>query len=208
MVTKRLWLDCDGVLLDWTRPFLQFSGLASRGVRYENIFDIDLTKLYKTPEEFYEVMHRYHESDYFHNLPSLVSPEELSVLRNMGWEIHVITQLENNPVVRMNRIGNLTKRFGAMFAQIHFTERGQSKLDYILNLYPGEKVVIVEDHPTLLKQVSDMVEDSLIERGQSQVLGFAVVHPYNEEALRNIPNVVKVPDTTHAVAALLTAECR
>ena len=202
---KRIWLDCDGVLLDWTRPFLVFSGLATRGVKYEDIFDIDLTKLYKTPEDFYEVMHKYHQSDTFSNLPALISQGAIEMLKNFGYELHVITQIENNPISRMNRMGNLTHRFGAVFTGVHFTERGQSKLDYILNMYPGDKAIVIEDHPTFLKEASDYIETKLIRYGWSELLAYGVKHPYNEDALKDIKYIVKVPDTTSAIMNILNS---
>lgn len=193
-----IWLDCDGVLLDWTRPFLAYSGL---NVRYEDLTDIDLTKHYDKPEDFYDIMHKYHKSQVFHCLPNLVEKDALKLLRlRTGCQINVITQIENNVHVRDARLMNLYTAFGNAFDRVVFTVRGECKLKKILSEQPNDKHIIVEDNPATLGRIADYMEDRMVSYGQTDVTAIGIVHPYNLLALSDIPYIYKTDSTESALA--------
>lgn len=191
------WFDCDGVLLDWTRPFLEFSGL---NVKYEDLTDIDLSKLYENPDDFLELMHLYHKSDIFSNLSPIVPPEALYWLKGTTRsEMNVITQIENEFIPRHSRTTNLRNKFGNVFNQINFTIRGECKLERILSERPNEQHMIVEDHPRTLKRIADQIKEDMIHKGKTNLAAVGIVHPYNKAALEDIEFITKVDSTETAI---------
>jgi len=196
-----LWFDCDGVLLDWTRPFLQH---AKHTVTYDELRDIDLSKLYENPDHFGFHMHSFHNSQEFWALPPIVDPALIRWLKEKtGCTINVITQIEDEQIPRLARICNLEDVFGVdTFDEVHFTVRGQCKLEYISNLIPHEQFIIIEDHPATLGRISERIKRDLIERGHTNVAAFGVMHPYNREAMLPINYIQQVRDTNVAVGII------
>jgi phosphoglycolate phosphatase-like HAD superfamily hydrolase len=191
----KIWFDCDGVLLDWTRPFLEHSGLVKH-YGYEDLTDIDLSKLYADPSDFLKDMHSYHQSDMFRMLNPLVDIDDLYQLNKLGYELHIITQLEDDLLARLYRLENISRWFPDIFEYVHFTIRGESKWDYIMeNHSDKDHLVVIEDNPAFLKEASD-------NRSSSDMI-YAVRHPYNEIALANIPHVLKVNNVTEAIKHII-----
>lgn len=176
---KVLWLDVDGVLLDYTRAFLKFAGL---GTTYEDLTGYDLTKLFETKEQCWDTMKKFACSYEFANLPVHTDAFYLHALKNAGYDLRIITQLTAPAHARKNRIANLTNVYGGIFSDIVFTDMGQCKLDYLrkrwqedharFGIYPH--YILVEDNPTLLAKAEDLWH---AERSTVEVLG--VSHPYN-----------------------------
>lgn len=196
-----IWFDCDGVLLDWTRPFLDYAG---HDVKYEELNDIDLSKLYSNPDDFLVHMEGYHHCMRFESLSPLVEPEAIDWLASMtDCEINIITQLEGH-TPQLSRIKNIVGVFGRDLAQkIHFTKRGECKLERILAQHPTSRHIIIEDHPATLKRISNRIESDLIDRGTTNITAYAVHHPYNTMALQPLKYIQHVPNTYEAIKLMV-----
>jgi hypothetical protein len=152
-----LFLDCDGVLLDWAGPYLRHIGSQ---LTINQITDYDfsrqLTDLFSTPQEFYASIDAFEKNLAWGQLPPIVTISHLELLRNAGYELRVLTQAgSGNPVLQTRRIWNLTRAFGAMFASVDFTHRGQSKLEFVSEWDMGHMAThdvfgIVEDKGSTL----------------------------------------------------------
>ena len=196
-----LWFDCDGVLLDWTNGFLQHAKL---DLTYEEIKDIDFRKLYEHPDHFEYAMSAFHNSQAFWALSPLIHPEVIRWLKKTtGCKMNVITQIEDEQIPRLARICNLEDVFGLeTFDEVHFTVRGQCKLEYISKLLPTEQFIIIEDHPATLGRISERIKRDLIERGHTNVAAFGIMHPYNREAMLPINYIQQCRDTAVAVGII------
>jgi hypothetical protein len=179
---KVLWLDVDGVLLDYTRAFLKFAGL---GTTYEDLTSYDLTTLFDTKEQCWDTMKAFACSQEFADLPVHTPAFYLHALKNAGYDLRIITQLTAPAHARKNRIANLTNVYGGIFSEIVFTEMGQCKMDHLWGSWCGEgdfgdmgaeSYILVEDNPKLLLKADDR---NLY--GYVEVL--AVEHPYNKEEI-------------------------
>lgn len=202
-----IWLDVDGVLLDYCSPFNKFSGLEDKGHNYNNITNYDYTKLFASSDECYGLMRKFAHSTEFENLPSIASVLDLEALKNMGYDVQVITQLDSEPRGKVARIKNLTRAFGNVFDMIHFTQRGECKLDYIRKHQQGEsKIIVVEDNPATLFKVNSLVSAQLKEVGNTFIMGIGIIHPYNTEDLKKMEYIIPVPDFSTAVDMLLHGE--
>ena len=178
---KTLWLDVDGVLLDYTRPFLAFTGIDTLGITYDNLFDYDLTKLFRSPDDCELAMLRFAMSKDFDKLQAIADVHDLATLKNMGYSLRVITQLPAPPEAKKARIRNLTQNFGAIFDAIVFTVPGQCKLELIQQSHqPGERTILVEDNPNLLRKADCQSHNIEV---------YAVGHPYNMDAIKDLNNV-------------------
>jgi len=189
---KVLWLDVDGVLLDYTRSFLAFAKDAmkddSKHITYETLLDYDLTKLFPTQEDCWSKMREFACSYQFANLPVHTDAFYLHALKNAGYDLRIITQLTAPPHARKNRIANLTNVYGGIFSEIVFTNSGECKLNYLWGRWCGEaeegdyaadRYILVEDNPNLL-----IKSDDLESYGYVEVIG--VEHPYNKDAISEI----------------------
>lgn len=202
MKDKRVWVDVDGVLLDYTRAYLAFTGLDKKGVTYDNLFDYDLTKLFESADAAHDAMDAFHNSKEFANLPCLINKHSLYLLGMSGYSLQFITQLQDSGMAREYRMANLMRHFGLIPDKVHFTERGQCKLEYIEKLYPGEEVIIVEDNPILLNKIEDRMMYDLIERGTTNIQAYAVVHPYNMHYAQVYSYVIPVRSFDNAAVAI------
>lgn len=177
---KVLWLDVDGVLLDYTRAFLKFAGL---GTTYEDLTGYDLTKLFETKEQCWDTMKKFACSYEFANLPVHTDAFYLHALKNAGYDLRIITQLTAPPHARKNRIANLTNVYGGIFSEIVFTDMGQCKLDYLWERWSAETddvdYILVEDNPHLLTKHC-VIDPQWLET-------LAVEHPYNKASIAELP---------------------
>lgn len=203
MQDKRVWIDVDGVLLDYTRAYLKYTGLESAGITYEGLLDYDLTKLFESDVDAHTAMTDFHNSPEFARLPCLINKHSLYLLVMEGFSLQLITQLQDEGRAREYRMANLMKHFGLIPDKVHFTERGQCKLDYIERLYPGEEIIIVEDNPNLLNKIEDRMMNDLIDRGTTNIQAYAVVHPYNMEYTRIYDYVIPVRSFDNAAVAIV-----
>lgn len=204
-----IWLDVDGVLLDYTNPFLQFTGIDTTGVTYDNLFDYDLTKLFRAKEDCDNAMLRFAVSDEFKNLPPIAHRHDLEMLKNMGFSLQIITQLPAPPKSKIARIKNLTQNFGAVFDGVHFTIPGQCKLSYIrdieFNLH-NDYHILVEDNPNLLAKAEGELELQMLTRNKARYEVYAVVHPYNQEVVSGLHRVAAKANFSGVADTIATSE--
>lgn len=174
-MSKVLWLDADGVLLDWSRPFLKF---IKSDVSYDELTQYDLSNLFNgyVPAMVNAINH-FNETSTYENLQPLVSPEELRKLKTLGFELRIISQVDGE-YSRVLRVSNLENVFGKdMFSTIILTGRGQKKAEVLRQFEPYEVIKVVEDNPQFF-------------RDAREVGGFdsmAIQHPYNQKELKEIP---------------------
>lgn len=192
---KTIWLDVDGVLLDYTRAFLSFTGIDTLGTTYDNYLDYDLTKLFETPDDCYKAMLAFSMSKKFGELRPIANKLDLEMLHNLGFKLNILTQLSAPPQARANRIRNLTLNFGGVFDKVIFTNRGQCKLDYIAAKISVTGDILVEDNPTLLLKAEDQRERLRRDTGLVHPLTvYAVRHPYNMAVVDKLKYVQAAPD--------------
>lgn len=148
---KTLWLDVDGVLLDYTKEFLKFAGLPPQEVK-----DYNLSLLFDEPEDCWAKMAEFTESTHFATLPCLESPviieSRLKQLSNLGWDIRILTQVGGSEASRKRRVAQLTSLYGTVFEGIHFTNRGIEKVDWLTRNAPYGKNILIEDNPAVFKK--------------------------------------------------------
>lgn len=176
-----LWLDVDGVLVDYTRPFLKFANLS---ITYDDLFDYDLRKLFKTEDECLNTMLNFAMSEEFAKLPPIMNPVLLEALHNVGYELRIITKLPAPSAAKVNRIKNLTALFGPIFKEIIFTGNGECKLEYLHKRKqhePDATYILVEDNPELLAKADELFFKNIELFEQLEIK--AIAHPYNSKTV-------------------------
>lgn len=199
-----VWCDVDGVLLDFLTPFLEHTGLAEKGFTAENVKDYDFSLLFSNKEESDEAIRDFTKSEAYNNLSTIASLLDLEALKNIGFELRAITQVDGDNIARVNRIKNLTSKFSGLFNGIYFTKPGQCKLDVISTFAgDGERHIIIEDNPALLTKLSEEVLRQIQTHGNSCLLGIGITHRYNAHQLRDLDGIVTVRDFSQATEMLL-----
>lgn len=179
-----IFFDVDGVLLEYTRSFLEFC-FAVRG-RWTldtrpklgdiGVYDLFSTGHWPTKELLYGDMAAFNDSNQWLQTPALVSMTALESLKNVGYEVRALTMVSATDAVRARRVIVLSQKFGPVFNGVHFCSFQHSKLELISHFadeHPHQDVLgIVEDKP-----------DTLIEFAESpRFRAFGVKHQYNCEA--------------------------
>lgn len=208
MTSRVIKIDVDGVLLDYTRAFLKFapqwvlsdfSTHPLKESKYEDLTQYDLSNLFSNTEHMLATMKHFHSSYEFAHLAPLARTVELEFLKNAGHKLHVITQLENIPHVRFNRLANLTHEYGSIFDKIQYTVAGQCKLDVIAEELDYEPYIIIEDNPKLLEKANATITDDLTRYGKTRITAYGVRHPYNAAVLETLPAIIVVDSFGEAV---------
>lgn len=196
MSKEVIWLDVDGVLLDYVRPFFKFADLP---ITYEELPTYNFLNYFESPKHGVDKMRDFCNSDVFANLDPIADPVLLASLKNAGYELRIITQLVGEPFARINRIKNLTRLFGPIFSEVIFTEAGQCKLDILRqkNATENGHFILIEDNPKLLLKA-----DSFFDSWEN-IEVHAVLHPYNREDLKRLLNVKSKDTFDHIAEELL-----
>lgn len=184
-MNKVLWLDVDGVLLDYTRPFLMFAELDKKGVHYDNLFDYDLRKLFDDEDHCLSTMLAFAMSENFSSLPAIADPNLLVALRNVGYELRIITKLPAPNRSKVNRVLNLSAYFGAVFDEIVFTGSTDCKVEYLSQrklTEPFKQYTIIEDNPEFLSKVEARGFVTM----NNEFETFGIAHPYNKTVADNL----------------------
>lgn len=190
---KDLWFDVDGVLLDYTRPFL--ASIKSEQT-YETLNDYDLNKLFTTRDECLAAMTRFSDNPDFALLPKIVDTALLEQLKAQGFRLKIITKLPDVGQSRAYRHQNLSRDFKDLFDDVVFTHN-ECKLDVLEGMtatMSDEEVLLIEDNPWLLEK-ADV-------RTTSPVRVYAIKHPYNAtvvDHLRHIPVYNNTDDCLRAI---------
>ena len=196
-----LWLDVDGVLLDYTRPFLRFAGLPQT---YETLFDYDLRKLFVTGDECLNTMLRFAQSEEFAALPPIADGVMLEALKNAGYELRIITKLPAPPKAKISRIVNLTEEFGPVFSEVVFTGATDCKFDYLIQRKehePDAEYTIIEDNPEFLRKADGKFMEHPELASKLEVIG--IRHPYNADTVPDLMRINAFNNFDNAAYSLL-----
>lgn len=158
---KVLFLDCDGVLLDWTQPFLQWHANKIGGpiMHASMVEHYDMTKTGKWPnrDAFFEDLRAFEKDDAWAALPPLCTAMALQVLVNAGVELRVLTLAGHTKDCRARRVRNLSYHFGNVFSGVHFVTAEEPKHEWLAKWsdknrvgYDVDLLGIVEDKYTTL----------------------------------------------------------
>jgi hypothetical protein len=172
--SKILWLDVDGVLLDWVRPFLKY---IKSPVSYEDLKQYDLSFLFGgDTNRMVSAINEFNATRAYAQLEPLVSREDLQRLKDRGYELRVITQVDGH-TQRFFRLENLVDAFGPrMISGVRFSRRGEKKAETLRSLNPYNEIEIIEDNPVFFEDAE-------------RVGGFkamAIRHPYNAKELKDV----------------------
>lgn len=178
---KNFLVDSDEVLLDWITAFVEYAEVRlNKKLTYRPEF-YDFDKFLNIPynqaiELFYEF--NYHSEKFETLKPMLYSKKYLPKIKDMGFEISVISAAGNHPNVYKRRKHNLITEFGDIFKDIICCD--------------GDK----ESHLKLYEP-SYWVEDKL----SNAILGhklnhktFIIRHSYNVKFEPNHPELFWVDD--------------
>ena len=190
MHKKPLWLDCDGVLLNWIDPFLEY---VKSPLRYNDLTQYDLSVLFgNDTARMVAAVNEFNSTPAYAELKPLVAPASLQQLKDAGYDLKVITQVDGE-AARSNRLVNLDSVFGRdMFSGIVQVSRGTNKAEWLRVEEPYDVIEVVEDNPKFFEQAAD-------------IGGFkckAIQHPYNRKELKALKNVPIYMDMAEVVRDL------
>lgn len=162
-----IFFDVDGVLLEWFDPFLKYL--------YENnIAESPFGGKLKTSEfngygiehsrqfahmgkTIYSHMKAFIDSEAWDDLKPIAVITHLETLKNAGYELRVLSQVSSNKD-RIRRVQNLTRHFGGVFEDMHFTCWRTKKENFIRNFAIKNSchVFLLDDKPDTVKAVGEV----------------------------------------------------
>ena len=160
MTSMQLFLDVDGVLLNFERAFVSWLNTA---------YDMDLPPDYETPTwDFTEVLemdvlrerwHAFLESSHAAGMPALVEPERFNDL-SAAHRVHLLT---NFPEPHMDKRRENLRIAGLRYESLHYGglhafngHRPRSKADWVNHLRePHRPALFIDDHPDNCRDVSE-----------------------------------------------------
>lgn len=169
MVNKNnmIWMDVDGVLLDWLTPFLKHM---FPHVQKESITEYDLSKY--CGENVKEYIDWFNNSMNYEILKPIVSLDVLEYLKNMlpGYFIVLTTKVTQSNACIEARMKNLNDKFGTQFfAGIMFVGDSNDKVPFIKQVNPEGKNILIEDCADTLRQAS-----------KEGITCYGIAHHYNQ----------------------------
>jgi hypothetical protein len=190
-MTINVWLDIDGVVLDYTTPFLEHNGLA---MTVNDIHHYDLTKLFGSRQECLDLMEEFAGTEEFANLPLIDNkiPELVSNLKAAGCSVYAITQVDY-PVGVQPRIDNLSRVFKDDLTDVVITKQGEDKLKLINNLVSTSTNYLIEDNPSLLIRAYRFPD----------IITYGVARPYNIKESKEFKKLKKYADTVDCLKDIL-----
>jgi FMN phosphatase YigB (HAD superfamily) len=167
---KIILTDCDGVLLDWEKAFIDW--MTSKGYEKKDnaVYDIDVA--FDLPRnEGKRLVKEFNESAWMGFLPALRdSRSGVAALVEAGYRFVVITSLSTDPMAKRLRWMNLNDIFGRnVFVDLICLDTGADK-DEALEVYEGTGSWWLED-----KSENAMLGANM---GLRSVL---VDHPHNQD---------------------------
>lgn len=196
----KIWLDCDGVLLDWCRPFIHYCHAHQEHLQYEHIEDYYFSNFYNSVEDFIADIKWFNSMPMYGDLPPLASVDLLKGLSKF-YDLCVITQIEEpNEGIQEARMLNLERNFPGLFNSVTFTYRGECKLSRILELQQEGEIIIIEDNPSFLQKASDVI----LHGEEFPLVVFGILHPYNQE-IKKLPYIAHVSHIDEAAKILVRA---
>jgi beta-phosphoglucomutase-like phosphatase (HAD superfamily) len=140
-----IYLDCDGVLLDWEAGFRTWAIRRLRRPLIAQPKSWDLSQwLGVTPDEAKAMIHEFNHGPEFGLLtPIAWAAEAVAALAGNGYQIHVITSCSRSAEVVMRRAENLHRYFPNKIDTVTCLDLGESKAPYLAERGPG---IWVEDN--------------------------------------------------------------
>lgn len=154
--TKRILLDCDDVLLDWSTGFKHWmeNSLGHKQVINESTH-FTIGSQYNMPiDEGLKLVDDFNTSFRFGLLdPTPGARRAVERLLVDDYEIHVITACGTNPTTKINRLRNLDFCFGMRaFKSVIIVEGGQTKVPYLKDF---DGCFFVDDSMSNVKAAKD-----------------------------------------------------
>lgn len=174
-----LFLDCDGVLLDWVRPFVQWLGIDPTWCDTQPTYSLVSSGLFEDLEGFLVKLHEFEQTNLWGSLPPLGTMLALQDLVNAGFELQVVTALEVDAATAARRVRNLTYHYGNVFSGVHVVPTDKNEfIDKWAGFQPRgddvEIVGLVEDNTSTLINSVDFGHRAL-----------GIKQPYNREAWKD-----------------------
>lgn len=161
-----IFFDVDGVLLEWCKPFLQYlydmnileSPYRDGPVRVSEFtgYDFKSEVFDKVRPNIYKYMKDFIDSEHWDNLSPLVPITTLEALKNCGYELRILSQVSNKKD-RPRRVNQITRHFGAVFTDIHFTCHRTCKAKFVERFMKDNQcnVWLVDDKPETVAKVAE-----------------------------------------------------
>lgn len=143
---KPIYLDCDGVLLDWERSFREWVQIRLSKEIADRPQSWNLAEWLGVSEmRAQTLIHQFNHSDLFPTLqPVAGAIEFVENLKDYGFRMEVLSSCSRDPVVIRNRRWNLAQHFGeSTFSVIECLNLGESKEP---SLMVRRKGVWIEDN--------------------------------------------------------------
>lgn len=169
-----IWLDCDGVLLDFLGGFSKFLGEPTPDPACYN-----LDVLFNRPTK--GAMQEFLESREFGQLSAMADPELLKLLKRLGFDLVVVTCIPVDSLYQ--RWGNLVSLYGDVFLNIIAFESWQEKLAYIDSIADKDTDILIEDDPQLLTEIALR---NILEPNRS-LTTIGVYYRYNAALINHLP---------------------
>lgn len=136
-MSNTILLDADGVLLNWLDTFCEDHDLTR-----DEFFQLD--KAY--PEDNKKHIARFNETARIGFLPPIAGAVEgVAALKNLGYEIQVVTSFGTSPYAVRLREDNLKRIFGDVFTRIHCLPLWDNKQYFLKKTFPEKDYFFVED---------------------------------------------------------------
>ena len=142
---KIILTDCDGVLLDWEKAFIDWMTSKGYEKKVDAVYDIDVA--FDLPRnEGKRLVKEFNESAWMGFLPALRdSRSGVATLVEAGYRFVVITSLSTDPMAKRLRWMNLNDIFGRnVFVDLICLDTGADK-DEALEVYEGTGSWWLED---------------------------------------------------------------
>ena len=193
-----VYLDVDGVLLDWINPFIAFC----REQNFLNeehcdcipeaITTYDLRKSMNTwikSATFTRAIELFPLSKQWFTMPPMADIRLLEALKSSGAHLRILSVCAKQH--RTNSLLRLVQHYGAVFSTTLFVDKPEDKKELIdLSVDCGFETYLIEDNPAAMRMVSE----------RSHAHGKLVMQPYNADYTGTCP---VYPDTNSALAATL-----
>lgn len=144
MSTKYIYLDCDDVLLDTTRVFMDFMhsdyGVFGDENKYPSEWDISSTPF----ADFNSAVEVFARSNYYKKItPMLGAQKGVQQLKNNGYKIFVVSSCPNNETAITHRQYCLHNCFGDVFEDIVCLSFGFNNKGKYFEMVP--RGIVVDD---------------------------------------------------------------
>lgn len=177
-MSKVLFIDADECLLDWLGGFCDYynshvHSIPEEACIYPSQFtDYGMTCFPGGEPARQQWMKEFSHSEEFRDLKAMCQMTSLEALKNVGYELHVLTARHGEHAdMRSILVHNLTRHYGPVCSGVHFCKG--SKLEF-MRLWgisgKGYAVGLIDDKPDTLREI---VQD------ETGFRAFGVMHEFN-----------------------------